>query len=140
MIDKHCSGRSPQMGVPVAILGGVLGVFFFASGLRKLIGWEWALETYRAHHPVWVYYTSAVVEVVTGIGLLFGRTRFWAAAGQLGLIVWVTFWPLRALDPQTVLPFVVTSVLLLVIGAFTAPRRRRHTGAASHARSVHTTD
>ncbi|MCP2342085.1 MauE/DoxX family redox-associated membrane protein [Actinomadura rupiterrae] len=128
MTGKHAHGRSSRTNVIVATAACLLGVFFLASGLRKLYGWEWALETYRAHHPLWVYYTSAVVEVVTGIGLLFGRARFWASTGQLALIFWVTFWPVRALDPQTAVPFAVTSLLLFCIAAMTLPRPEQRTG------------
>lgn len=114
------------------VLGCALGVFFVASGARKLVGWEWALETYRAYHPDWVYHTSAVVEVVTGLALLVPRTRFAGALGQLALIAWVTFWPLRALDPRTAIPFAITTVLLVTVCVLTTPRCRRHAGCVLH--------
>jgi uncharacterized membrane protein YphA (DoxX/SURF4 family) len=100
-----------------------MGIVFLTAGARKLYGWEWAMNTYLQFHPLWVYYFSAVVEVVTGIGLLIPRLRFAAGIGQLLLIAWVTFYPPRGIDPNTIVSAIVTTVLLVTLVLLTRPRR-----------------
>ncbi|KAJ1553559.1 hypothetical protein HK096_007361, partial [Nowakowskiella sp. JEL0078] len=95
-------------------LGCILGLFFLAAGVRKLWGWEWAKQNYLRNHPIWVYYASAVIEVVTGSGLIVPGLRFFASILQLALIFAVTFIPLRPFDRRTIIPAAVMTALLIV--------------------------
>ncbi len=108
-----------------AVLGWTLGLFFVLAGVMKLSGWEWAMHSYLQHHPLWVFYFSAVVEVTTGVGLIVPRTRFAASVAQLTLIVWVTFFPWHGIDAATVVPAAVTTLLLIALAWLTRPRTVR---------------
>ena len=100
----------------VNLLGIVLGIFFLFAGARKLYGWEWAKNSYLEHHPLWVYYVSAVVEVIAGIGLILPPLRFAAALLQLVLILCVSIRPWRHVKAKAIiLPATSTALLLLLM-------------------------
>jgi uncharacterized membrane protein YphA (DoxX/SURF4 family) len=105
----------------VNLLGIVLGLFFLFAGARKLYGWEWAKNSYLKHHPLWVYYVSAVVEVVSGIGLILPPLRFAAVLLQLLLILCVSIHPWHHVEAKSVLPAVITTFLLLLLLWLTRP-------------------
>jgi uncharacterized membrane protein YphA (DoxX/SURF4 family) len=101
------------------ILGVILGVFFIISGLLKLFGndltfWKWAKESYLVNFPAWVYYASGIVEWITGIGLLFPRTRFIAAVGLFTMIELVSIHSWSHPTLMTFFPTIITLALLTV--------------------------
>jgi hypothetical protein len=95
------------------IIGPGLGLFFLFAGARKLYGWEWAENHYRNAYPMWVYYASAVVEVVAGVGLVVPATRLPSTLLQLGLIVALSVkrWT-KAPEAKVLYPAVVSTSLL----------------------------
>lgn len=105
----------------VNLLGIVLGLFFLFAGARKLSGWEWAKNGYLKHSPLWVYYVSAVVEVVSGIGLILPPLRFAAALLQLLLILWISIRAFHHIKVKNVLLPVTTTLLLLLLLWLTCP-------------------
>jgi uncharacterized membrane protein YphA (DoxX/SURF4 family) len=105
----------------VNLLGIVLGLFFLFAGARKLYGWEWAKNSYLKHHPLWVYYVSAVVEVVSGIGLILPPVRFVAALLQLLLILCVSIRSWHHIKVKSVMLPVTTVLLLLLLLWLTHP-------------------
>ena len=70
---------------------------------------------YLKHSPLWIYYVSAVVEVVSGIGLILPPLRFAAALLQLLLILWVSIRSWRHIKAKSVLLPVTTTLLLLLL-------------------------
>ena len=106
---------------PVSVLSSTLGLFFVVAGVRKLSGWEWAKRSYLEHHPLWVYYCSAVVEVAAGVGLIVPQSRFAAAIGQLALIAWVSCHPWHNVRLATLVAPVVTTSLLIALAWLTLP-------------------
>lgn len=105
----------------VNLLGTVLGLFFLFAGARKLYGWEWGKNSYLKHSPLWIYYVSAVVEVVSGIGLILPPLRFAAALLQLLLILWISIRSWRHIKVKSVLLPVTTTILLLLLLWLTRP-------------------
>ncbi|GHO56860.1 DoxX family protein [Ktedonobacter robiniae] len=99
----------------VNLLGIVLGIFFLFAGARKLYGWEWAKKSYLEHFPLWVYYVSAVVEVISGIGLILPPLRFAAALLQIVLILCVSLHPWHHVKAKTIILPVTTTALLLLL-------------------------
>lgn len=101
--------------ISATILGRTLGIFFLIVGTRKLYGWERARNEYLETHPIWVYYTTAIVEVVSGTGLLFSSTRFTAVTLLLLLIVGVLLhpWKLKPVDGKFVVRVCVAAGLLV---------------------------
>lgn len=109
--------------VVVNLLGIVLGLFFLFAGARKLYGWEWAKNSYLRHYPLWVYYVSAVVEVISGIGLIIPipLLRFASALLQLLLIFIVSLHPWHRVETKTLIPAITTTLLLLILLWLTFP-------------------
>jgi hypothetical protein len=105
----------------VNLLGIVLGLFFLFAGARKLYGWEWGKNSYLKHSPLWIYYVSAVVEVVSGIGLILPPLRFAAALLQLLLILWISIRSWRYIKVKSVLLPATTVLLLLLLLWLTRP-------------------
>lgn len=105
----------------VNLLGIVLGMFFLFAGARKLYGWEWGKNSYFKHSPPWIYYVSAVVEVVSGIGLILPPLRFAAALLQLLLILWISIRSWSHIKVKSVLLPVTTVLLLLLLLWLTRP-------------------
>ena len=105
----------------VNLLGIVLGLFFLFAGARKLYGWEWGKSSYLKHSPLWIYYVSAVVEVVSGIGLILPLSRFAAALLQFLLILWISIRAFRHIKVKRVLLPVITTLLLLLLLWLTRP-------------------
>jgi hypothetical protein len=105
----------------VNLLGIVLGLFFLFAGARKLYGWEWGKNSYLKHSPLWIYYVSAVVEVVSGIGLILPPLRFAAALLQLLLILWISIRSWRHIKVKSVLLPVTMTLLLLLLLWLTRP-------------------
>lgn len=105
----------------INLFGIILGIFFLFAGARKLYGWEWAKNSYLKHSPLWVYYVSAVVEVVSGIGLILPPLRFAAALLQILLILWITFRSRHRINRKNVFIPVTTTLLLLLLLWLTRP-------------------
>ncbi|GCF08658.1 hypothetical protein [Dictyobacter arantiisoli] len=105
----------------VNLLGIVLGILFLFAGARKLYGWEWGKNSYLQYHPLWVYYVSAVVEVVSGIGLILPPLRFVSAILQLLLIFWVAAHPWRHVEVKVLSLQIATTALLLLLVWLTRP-------------------
>ena len=105
----------------VNLLGIVLGIFFLFAGVKKLYGWEWGKKSYLKHSPIWIYYVSAVVEVVSGIGLILPPLRFAAALLQLLLILWISIRSWRHIKVKRVILPVTTTLLLLLLLWLTRP-------------------
>lgn len=105
----------------VNLLGIILGVFFLFAGARKLYGWEWGKKSYLEHFPLWVYYVSAIVEVVSGIGLILPTLRFAAALLQILLILCVSIHPWHHVTIKKVILPVTTTLLLLLLVWLTRP-------------------
>ncbi len=105
----------------VNLLGIVLGLFFLFAEAKKLYGWEWGKNSYLKHSPLWIYYVSAVVEVVSGIGLILPPLRFAAALLQLLLILWISIRSWRHIKGKSVLLPATTVLLLLLLLWLTRP-------------------
>lgn len=105
----------------VNLLGIVLGLFFLFAGARKLYGWEWAKNSYLKHSPLWIYYVSAIVEVVSGIGLILPPLRFAATLSLLLLILWISIRSRRHIKVKSLLLPATTVLLLLLLLWLTRP-------------------
>lgn len=103
------------------VIGVTMGLFFFTAGAWKLYGWEWAKAQYLRRNPLWVYYASAYIEVVTGIGLPLRSTRFAAALLQLGLNVAMTIRGEGNMETKVAVPAFMTSSLLLWLAYVSRP-------------------
>jgi uncharacterized membrane protein YphA (DoxX/SURF4 family) len=100
------------------VLGLALGLFFLATGLKKIAGWPWALQSYLQHFPSWVYYAGAIGEIAFGLGMLIPKFRFYAAVGLLCEIALLSI-------HGTNVPGVIASTLILGLAFLDRPRRLR---------------
>jgi hypothetical protein len=105
----------------VDLLSMVLGLFFLIAGARKLYGWEWAKNGYLKHSPLWVYYLSAVVELVSGIGLILPPLKFTAVLLLLLLILCISIRSWQYIKVKNAILPVTTTLLLLLLLWLTRP-------------------
>src|ERR1700678_4544286 len=76
------------------VLSILLGIFFAIAGARKLLGWPWGMHAYlQGGWPLWVYYATAVNELLAGLGLIVPRTRLAAVTSLIAMILIVVWAP-----------------------------------------------
>lgn len=62
-------------------LGTLLGFFFIAVALPKLLGLQFEREMFEVWgYPLWFMYVVGVAEAAVAVFLFFPKTRFWGAA------------------------------------------------------------
>lgn len=114
----------------VNALGVVLGILFIQTGAHKLIGWEWAKQSYLRYHPLWVYYGSGIVEILGGAALLFPKSRFIGALSILLMSLAVAAHPWRADYREIIVPAVTLSLALFLVAWLSRPRQKPATPTA----------
>jgi len=109
----------------INIFAILLGLFYAFTGAKKFYGWEAAKQSYLLFHPLWVYYFSATVEVVCGLGLLVPKARFGSTIGMLAMIAYVAVhpWSAGSLSSKFIVPAIVFTLLLVLLAWLSRPRR-----------------
>lgn len=74
------------------VLSAIVASFFLLAGLLKIFGnqlsfWKWAKRSYLQRYPVWVYYTSGLIEIAGGLGILTKPFRVWSALTLILMIL-----------------------------------------------------
>lgn len=113
MIDKEKAGKL------TTVVSIVLALLFLATGVMKLAGMT--VEQFGAWgYPAWFQYLIGVVETAAGVGFLMRRTRFYAAAAMIVVMLGAIFTVVRAGQMGDV----AVPIIALLLTAFVARNSR----------------
>jgi uncharacterized membrane protein YphA (DoxX/SURF4 family) len=108
----------------INMLNIVIGIIFLIVGILKIFGNNFQKENYLAYHPVWVYYVTSIVELITGIGFLFKKSRFIAAIIQIVKIILLIVHPWSYTDIWTLFLTIISISILLLLAYLNYPNKK----------------
>lgn len=109
-------GKTGKLTTVVSI---VLALLFVATGVMKLAGVM--VEHFGVWgYPAWFQYLIGVAETAAGVGFLMKKTRFYAAAAMIVVMLGAIFTVLRAGQTGDV----AVPIIALLLTAFVARKSR----------------
>lgn len=108
----------------INILNIVIGIIFLIAGILKIFGNNFQKENYLAYHQVRVYYATSIIELITGIGFLFKKSRFIATIIQIIKIILLIAHPWSYTDIWTLFLSIISISILLLLAYFNYPNQK----------------
>ena len=113
--------RANWQSITITVLSVLVGLAFIAAGAMILMGTEEGTKNFQKFgYPMWFMYLTGVIEVASGVAMIFPVVRFWGAMLLICTMIGAIYSHSKMNDPFSELVAPIVLLLLCVPAAWSA--------------------